>query len=76
MVFGRRKDREAPKHMRKPAKPVRKAESRDPFGHLHDERAQAESGDPWFLGDDDGPELDIETNRSSNLSADDLLPPD
>ena len=72
MVFGRRKDREAPKHMRKPVK----GGSRDPFQHLRDERAEAESGEPWFVGEDEGPELDIETNRSSNLSADDLLGPD
>jgi hypothetical protein len=69
MVFGRRKDREAPKHMRKsdPGKP-----SRDPFSHLRDERALAEDEEPWFAGEDDGPELNIETNRSSNLSAEDL----
>jgi len=69
MVFGRRRDREAPKHMKKRA--PGKA-SRDPFEHLRDERAQAEGGDPWFVGEDDGPELEIETNRSSNLSAEDL----
>lgn len=72
MVFGRRKDREAPKHMRKP----QKGDGRDPFQHLRDERAQAEAGDPWFVGEDDGPELEIETNRSSNLTADDLTSAD
>jgi hypothetical protein len=50
-------------------KPVKGGDSRDPFRHLRDERAQAEAGDAWFLGDDDGPELHIETNRSSNLTA-------
>lgn len=75
MVFGRRKDREAPKHMRKPSKPT-KGSGRDPFQHLRDERAQAEAGDPWFLADDDGPELEIETNRSSNLKAEDFTAPD
>jgi hypothetical protein len=68
MVFGRRKDREAPKHMRKPVK----SSGRDPFGHLRDDRAEAESGEPWFAGEDDGPELQIETNRSSNLTAEDI----
>jgi hypothetical protein len=45
---------------------------RDPFEHLADERRAAESGEPWFLGPDEGPELDIETGISSNLSEDDL----
>ena len=59
MAFNRRRDRE------------RKG-GRDPFGHLQDERAQAETGDPWFVGDDDGPELDVQAGVSSNLSEDDL----
>ncbi len=29
-----------------------------------DERRAIEDQQPWFLGEDDGPELDIETNRS------------
>ena len=73
MVFGRRKDREAPKHMRKAPKG---GGSRDPFAHLRDERVEAESGDAWFIGEDDGPELDIETNRSSNLTVEDLTSAD
>jgi hypothetical protein len=56
MAFSRRKDRTR----------------RDPFGHLRDERAQAESGDPWFLAPDEGPELDVQAGISSNLSEDDL----
>lgn len=56
MQFGRKK----------PAK-----RGRDPFEHLADERAAAES-DAWFLEPDDGPELDVETGISSNLSDDDL----
>ena len=59
MAFSRRKDRG-------------RRGGRDPFGHLHDERAQAESGDPWFLAPDDGPELDVQAGISSNLSEDDL----
>ena len=70
-MVGRRKDREAPKHMKKRA-PTKS--SRDPFEHLRDERAQAEGGDPWFVGEDEGPELHIETNKSSNLSEEDLAP--
>ena len=59
MAFSRRKDRE------------RKG-GRDPFGHLRDERAQAESGDPWFLAPDDTPDLDVQAGISSNISEDDL----
>jgi hypothetical protein len=61
----REKDQEAKK------KQDRRA-SRDPFAHLEDDRTDAESGDPWFLGPDDGPELHVETGISSNLSEDDL----
>jgi hypothetical protein len=49
------------------------SKSRDPFEHLADERRVAESGEPWFLGADDGPELDIEAGISSNLGDDDDL---
>jgi hypothetical protein len=55
MAFSRRKDRE-------------RRGGRDPFGHLHDERAQVESEDPWFLAPDEGPELDVQAGISSNLS--------
>lgn len=44
---------------------------RDPFEHLADERQAAES-EAWFLAPDDGPELDVQTGVSSNLSEDDL----
>jgi hypothetical protein len=46
--------------------------SRDPFEHLADERRAAESGDPWFVGPDSGPELEVEAGISSNLRDDDL----
>jgi hypothetical protein len=45
---------------------------RDPFAHLQDERAQAETGDAWFLAPDEGPELDVQAGISSNLEQDDL----
>ncbi|HEY8526006.1 MAG TPA: hypothetical protein VIL48_13640 [Acidimicrobiales bacterium] len=45
---------------------------RDPFGHLAEERRAAESGEPWFLAPDDGPELDVEAGISSNLRDEDL----
>jgi hypothetical protein len=47
-------------------------EERDPFGHLADARREAESGEPWFLGPDDGPELDVQAGISSNISDEDL----
>jgi hypothetical protein len=63
MPFSRRKDRRREQG---------KADSRDPFAHLREERAKAEEEEPWFLGPDDGPELNIETGISSNLTPDDL----
>jgi hypothetical protein len=45
---------------------------RDPFEHLADERRAAESGQPWFMGPDEGPELVVEAGISSNLSDEDL----
>jgi hypothetical protein len=47
-------------------------EDRDPFGHLADARREAESGEPWFLGPDDGPELDVQAGISSNLRDEDV----
>ena len=71
MPLGRRKsgdkrsgeDRAGDKH--------RASRGRDPFAHLADEREAAES-EAWFLQPDDGPELEVETGISSNLSEDDL----
>jgi hypothetical protein len=61
MAFGRRKDRE------------RKG-GRDPFGHLRDERTRVENDEPWFLGPDDGPQLDIQAGISSNLEEAGITP--
>jgi hypothetical protein len=36
------------------------------------ERRKVEDVQPWFMAEDDGPELEIQTNRSSNLREDDL----
>jgi hypothetical protein len=65
MAISRRKAQE-PKEKEKQAR-----RGRDPFAHLQDEREEAEA-EPWFLAPDDGPELQVETGRSSNLSEDDL----
>jgi hypothetical protein len=53
-------------------KQQKEEQQRDPFGHLAGDRQAAESGEPWFLAPDDGPELDIEAGISSNLSDEDL----
>jgi hypothetical protein len=58
MAFGRRKHGST--------------KSRDPFDHLAAERRAAESGEPWFLTPDEGPELDVEAGISSNLRDEDL----
>jgi hypothetical protein len=50
----------------------RKNEDRDPFAHLADDREAAESGTPWFIGADTGPELEVEAGISSNLRDEDL----
>lgn len=50
----------------------RKNEDRDPFAHLAPDREEAESGTPWFMGADTGPELDVEAGISSNLRDEDL----
>ncbi|HEY3144037.1 MAG TPA: hypothetical protein VGJ86_23095 [Acidimicrobiales bacterium] len=68
MAFKRRKDPER----KEKDKPDKRSGRSDPFAHLRDERAEAEDGDPWFLGPDEGPELHVETGISSNLSEDDL----
>ncbi len=49
----------------------RSTRGRDPYVHLADERRAAEAG-TWFLEPDDGPQLDVETGISSNLSEEDL----
>jgi hypothetical protein len=49
----------------------RAAKQRDPFVHLAEERRAAEST-TWFLEPDTGPELEVETGISSNLSEEDL----
>jgi hypothetical protein len=63
MPFSRRKDRR---------REDQSGDSRDPFAHLREERTKAEEEEPWFLAPDDGPELQIETGISSNLSEDGL----
>src|SRR5690625_640119 len=49
-----------------------RSEARDPFVHLHEERAKLEEGEPWFLAGDDSADFQVQAGISSNLSADDL----
>jgi hypothetical protein len=42
------------------------------FKRASKERRKGEDSEPWFLADDDGPELEVETGKSSNLRPDDL----
>lgn len=44
-----------------------KRKPKDDFKALAKERRRSEDDDPWFAGDDDGPELDVETGIGSNL---------
>ncbi len=43
---------------------------KDDFKQLAKQRRADEDQTPWFAGDDDGPELDIETGIGSNLRRD------
>jgi hypothetical protein len=43
----------------------------DDFKSLSKQRRSVEDEQPWFTGDDDGPELDVETGIGSNLRRDD-----
>lgn len=43
---------------------------KDDFKHLAKDRRRVEDETPWFAGDDDGPDLDVETGIGSNLAAD------
>lgn len=45
--------------------------TKDEFKALSKERRTVEDEQPWFAGDDDGPELDIQTGIGSNLHRDD-----
>jgi len=40
---------------------------KDEFKALSKERRTVEDEQPWFAGDDDGPELDVQTGIGSNL---------
>lgn len=50
----------------------RKRQPRDPFARAAADRRAVEDEQPWFLADDDAPELDVEAGRSARM--DDLEP--
>lgn len=45
----------------------RKRQPKDPFARAAADRRAVEDEQPWFLGDDDGPELDVEAGRSARM---------
>jgi hypothetical protein len=51
----------------------RKRQPKDPFRREAADRRAVEDQEPWFLADDDGPELDVEAGRSARM--DDPEPP-
>jgi hypothetical protein len=48
--------------------------SRDFFKQAVEDRRSTEDEKPWFLADDDAPELDVEAGRSARMSVDDDPP--
>jgi len=45
----------------------RKRRSKDPFGREAADRRAVEDEQPWFLAEDDGPELDVQAGRSARM---------
>lgn len=52
----------------------RRRQSRDFFKQAVEDRRSTEDEQPWFLADDDGPELDVDAGRSAKMSRDDEPP--
>lgn len=50
----------------------KRPERDDPFRRSLDERRATEDTNPWFLADDDAPDLDIQAGIGSNLEDGDL----
>lgn len=51
----------------------KRRESRDFFKQAVADRRTTEDEQPWFLADDDQPELDLEAGRSARMDAGDDL---
>ncbi len=52
-----------------------KKKQKDDFKSLAKQRRRSEDDEPWFAGEDDGPELEIETGIGSNLRDNRSAPP-
>jgi hypothetical protein len=50
----------------------RKRQAKDPFRREAADRRAVEDDQPWFLTEDDGPELDVEAGRSARMEADEI----
>lgn len=53
----------------------RKRAPKDPLRREAMERRKVEDEQPWFLADDDGPELDVDAGRSAAMDRSDELGP-
>ena len=53
----------------------RKRQPKDPLRREAQERRQREDEQPWFLVEDDGPELDVDAGRSAAMDRSDELGP-
>ena len=53
----------------------RKRVAKDPMQREAVERRKVEDETPWFLDEDDGPELDVEAGRSAAMDGSDELGP-
>lgn len=58
-----------------PAMFGRRREKEDTLAREAAERRKLEDEQPWFLGDDDAPELDVEAGRSARMEGSDDLAP-
>lgn len=53
----------------------RKRQPQDSLAREAAERRRLEDEQPWFLADDDAPELDVEAGRSARMEGPDDLAP-
>ena len=51
----------------------KRREGRDFFKQASEDRRTTEDDTPWFLADDDGPQLDVEAGRSARMDDEDDL---
>ncbi|MFZ6003746.1 MAG: hypothetical protein ACOYXM_07395 [Actinomycetota bacterium] len=51
----------------------RRRQPKDPLAREAAQRRELEDEQPWFLADDDAPELDVEAGRSARMEGPDDL---